>query len=756
MDELLEVFIEESQEILESLDQNLLKLEQFVDQANADPELVNQIFRSIHTLKGNSGLASADKIKELTHKMEFLLDNLRKNKISLTPTFVDLLFTGVDTVKVLLKEIATNTPEEVDVSDLLGRINQLLESGKPPVKKKSHLDLYKIPEEISRVLTEYEETRLLENIQKGVPIYEMLLNLKMTDLEPMMGSIFEKLNTWGEVITKIPISKPSPSNMLGETFDLQFRIIFACKMDLSAILQNLGTIKELQPDDYGVQTLLPSEIKNPESNVSGIDQPVALTALGSKLLAAEESRRSDVTLSSKAGIISSGKNEVTPSSPQASSTKPPGVEKEPPDSLGNTVRVDIKKLDNLMNIVGELVLAKARYQQMEARMELGHELRLLSDEFKKNNKFTAKKLEELREGILKVRMVPIGQLFSRFPRIVRDLTRTGEKKINLILEGEDTELDKAVIDEMGETLVHMVRNAVDHGIEPVSTRLAQGKPGEGTIVLNAYQEGSHITIEVEDDGAGINVEALTQKAVDRGLIEKGTQLTKSEMLSIMMSSGFSTAQTITDISGRGVGMDAVKNTISKLKGTIDFQTLPGLGTKFIIKLPLTLAIIQVLLVKVSDQTYAIPLTSVLESFKMTPDKIEIIDKQEVTQLRDIILPLLRLTEVFNLSTPNQNKTGIRDSMQDAKSKERRTSYSGTTLGSRTPEADSFYVVVIGLAEKKVGLIVDELLEQQEIVIKPLGTYLADTPGFAGATTLGDGRVVLILDVMGLIEFLNAR
>jgi len=710
MDELTEVFIEESKEILESLDQNLLKLEQFANQARPDPELVNQIFRSIHTLKGNSGLASADKIKDLTHKMEFLLDHLRKNKIALTDPFVDLMFRGVDTVKVLLKEISTGINQEVDISELLRQIDQLLEESSS-VEKKSELDLYKIPAEISRVLTEYEETRLLENLQKGVPIYEMLFNLKIADLERTVSDLLEKLNSWGEVIAKLPISTPS------KAFELRFKIIFACKLELSKILENLRDISELHPSDYRIQPLAPGEgIKGKEPEEGNRTDPPKAPAVPSSALPTPEVPKGPEQVARRSD------RSVAPTTPGP--TLPAG-EKESSDSLGNTVRIDIKKLDNLMNIVGELVLAKARYQQMEARIELEPGLRGLSEEFKKNNKFASKKLEDLREGILKVRMVPIGQLFSRFPRIVLDLTRATEKKVNLILKGEDTELDKAVIDEMGEPLVHMVRNAVDHGIEPGPVRLARGKPLEGTILLNAYQEGSHITIEVEDDGGGINMEALAQKAIDRGLIEKGTKLTKSEALSLMMSPGFSTAQTLTDISGRGVGMDAVKSAISRLKGTIDFQTAPGLGTKFIIKLPLTLAIIQVLLVKVADHTYAIPLTSVLESFKMTRDKIEVIDKQEVAQLRDIILPLMRLAEAFNLQAPERNKA-------------------------------SFYVVVIGLAEKKVGVIVDELLEQQEIVIKPLGRYLADTPGFAGATTLGDGRVVLILDVAGLIESLNAK
>jgi two-component system chemotaxis sensor kinase CheA len=329
-------------------------------------------------------------------------------------------------------------------------------------------------------------------------------------------------------------------------------------------------------------------------------------------------------------------------------------------------------------------------------------------------------------------MVQVSTLFNQFPRLVRDLAKTHNKQIRLVMKGRETELDKAVIDKMKGPLTHLIRNAGDHGLEEPKVRREKGKPEMGTITLRAYQEGSSIVIEVADDGAGMNVERIRQKAVENGLLEKGLKLSESEILNFIFHAGFSTAQRITDTSGRGVGMDAVKTEISKLKGIIDIQTTPNVGTKFIIKLPLTLAIIQVLLIRASNHTYAIPLSSVTESFELNPEEIEIVDGQEVTQLRSIVLPLLRLNHAFNIP---ENGNGT-----DPAAEERRRKF----------------VVVIALAEKKIGLVVDDLLGQQEIVIKPLGRYLLHTPGFAGATTLGNGRVVLILDVVSLIENLNKQ
>ncbi|MBD3304959.1 hypothetical protein GF339_01235 [candidate division KSB3 bacterium] len=725
IDELTEVFVEESQEIVENLNKEILELEKEVGTSTVNRELLNNIFRYVHTLKGNSGLAGADKLRDLAHKMESLLDRLRKDKIALSPFMVDILFEGIDRISSILQEIISGTDQGIVIDDLVQQLEEVLAgnvpqaseppSSSPPTEEPQQPPppspeppepvASQIPPDIHRILTTYEETRLTQNLQHGFRIYEAILNLSMDKFEQIVTEVIHSINTIGEVIAKAPSSKTLPG------YDLQVRLIFASLASLDEVTQTVHALPILADQHCALRLLIDSA--HPAASPA---QPAAnqVSPEPSPAPAPEATSAAERPAQSP-----------PPPKDRAPAPTKSAVPKDFSDQSGNTVRVDIKKLDNLMNIVGELVLAKARYMQFESELEGITAYKILYDNLKRNNKVTSKKLEDLREAILQVRMVQIGSLFNRFPRIVRDLAKNHQKQIQLVLEGQETELDKAVVDEMGDPLIHLIRNAVGHGIEDPVTRRQAGKPETGTITLRAYQEGSYIVIEIQDDGAGMHLNRIRNKALEAGLIEKGAKLSDNELLNFIFHPGFSTAKTVTDTSGRGVGMDVVKLTISNLKGIIDIQTTPGVGTKFIVKLPLTLAIIQVLLVKVSHHTYAIPLSSVTESFRLHPEEIEIVDGQEVTQLRHLVLPLFRIKQAFGLDNENHTK----------------------------PPSTSF-VVVIGLAEKKIGLVVDELLEQQEIVIKPLGRYLSQTPGFAGATTLGDGRVVLILDIIGLIEQLN--
>jgi len=771
IDELTEVFVEESQEIVENLNKDVLELEKSVGNADVNRELINNIFRYVHTLKGNSGLAGADKLRDLAHKMESLLDRLRKEKMPMTQSMVDILFAGIDRIGAILQEVISGTDQGVVIADLIDKLDIVL-SGKdteggaetpiavpapkqlkplmpPTTTPSSHQaaspaptpkavilpenrSLVAIPEEIRRVLTEYEENRLVENITQKCSIYQVILNLLMEGFEQIVNAVIEQLNSTSEVIAKVPSSKRLPG------FDLQVRIIFASMLPEKALTASLGGLKGLE--NFSMSLLIAPQGASGKSDISlpakvaepRREQPAAPTT---KAPATPEKSSPSVEPARAAESVKK------PIETPAKSTAPaPSQAKDfSGDQVGgNMVRVDIKKLDNLMNIVGELVLSKARYLQFETELESVTGYKTLRDNLKKNNKSTAKKLEDLREAILQVRMVQIGTLFSRFPRIVRDMGKDEGKHIQLVREGEETELDKAVVDEMGEPLIHLVRNAGGHGIEDPETRKKSGKPEVGTITLRAYQEGSYIVIEIQDDGRGIDVNVLREKAIDMNLMERGAKLSDNEILNFIFYPGFSTAKKVTNTSGRGVGMDSVKEAITRLKGIIDIHTELTVGTKFIVKLPLTLAIIQVLLIRVAHHTYAIPLSTVTESFKLLPEKIEVIDNQEVTQLRDTVLPLLRLREAFGLESESEHFP------------------SSSTQELGEDGQIRHFVVVIGLADRRIGLIVDELLEQQEIVIKPLGRYLAKTPGFAGATTLGNGRVVLILDVVGLIQSLNAK
>jgi len=752
IDELTEVFVEESQEIVENLNKDVLELEQYVDNPTLDRELINNIFRYVHTLKGNSGLAGSDKLRDLAHKLESLLDKLRKDKIILSGEIVDILFEGIDRIRSILQEIMEGADHGVIVDDLIQKLENILtgraeetrktdlsethakkeeKPKKPPITQPStpsEGDQYSIPDDIKRILTEYEENRLVENLHNKLKIYELVLNLMMEGFDRIVTTVISTINTTGgEVIAKVPSSKTLPN------YELQVRIIFASSASIQKLTESLVSFAALVPHDFSIKQLI-----KPDQKTTPPEEPI------------RPPKPTPFVKPPKpkpAKMQQAVRKEKVPTPPIARQKLVPEERPEKPakdliETTGNTVKVDIKKLDNLMNIVGELVLAKARYVQFESELDGISAYKVLRENFKRNNKFTSKKLEDLREGILQVRMVQVGSLFNRVPRIVRDLAKKHNKQIRLVLEGRETELDKAVIDKMGDPLVHLIKNAFDHGIEDPQTRHEKGKPDVGIITLRAYQEGSHIVIEIEDDGAGINVELIREKAIEKGLTERGAKLSESEILNFIFHPGFSTAKAVTDTSGRGVGMDVVKLEITRLKGIIETQTSLGVGTKFIIKLPLTLAIIQVLLIKINTNTYAIPLSSVTESFKLDTLKIEIIDGQEVTQLRDVVLPLLRIDDTFrNRDEESQTESISPEDVSD---------------GKDTQAEKHKFVVVIGLAEKKIGLIVDGLLGQQEIVIKPLGRYLLSTPGFAGATTLGDGRVVLILDVVRLIESLNTK
>ncbi len=766
IDELTEVFVEESQEIVENLNKDVLELEKYVGDPALNRELLNNIFRYVHTLKGNSGLAGADKLRDLAHKLESLLDRLRKEKLEVTSAMVDILFAGIDRIGSILQEVISGSDQGVVVDDIIQNVEAIL-TGRPvdtqsseplksvrseeeaaaipPPAPPSHpsepVDVPGVPAEIKRVLTEYEETRLQKNISSEKKIYEVVLNLIMEGFDQVVTTVIQHLNLFGEVIAKVPSSKTLPG------YDLQVRIIFASSHAITQLAESIQTVEALKDQSVALKLLYDPKATGSPTVVDLVVPPVRNRIPEPEREEREPdeqttaSPKSPMPVPARSATAATGKARLKPQkNEQVEDSGKPSASKDFAES-GNTVRVDIKKLDNLMNIVGELVLSKARYLQFESELEGLSELKALRENLKKNNKSTSKKLEDLREAILQVRMVQIGTLFKRYPRIVRDEAKKHEKQIRLVLEGEETELDKAVVDEMGDPLIHFIRNSIDHGIEDLDTRKKYGKPETGTIKLRAYQEGSYIVIEIQDDGAGIDVKRVREKAIEAGLMEKGAKLSQNDILNFIFHPGFSTARTVTDTSGRGVGMDVVKSTISRLKGIIDIQTVLHFGTKFIVKLPLTLAIIQVLLIKIKHHTYAIPLSSVTESFKLNPEKIEIIDGQEVTQLRNLVLPLLRLKEAFGLQQEKERQ---------------QVSSANLDHGDNGFSQERSFVVVIGLAEKKIGVIVDELLGQQEIVIKPLGRYLINTPGFAGATTLGDGRIVLILDVVGLIESLNAK
>ena len=590
--ELLETFLAETTELLEKLDNDLVTLEK----TSGDPELLNRIFRSIHTVKGASSFLGFDQLVKVTHKTEDVLNRLRKNELRITPEIMDVILEAADLVKTLVNDIKSDEIKERDIENTVVKLLPLL----------------------------------AEN----------------TDVASS-GQSTSQTPAWE---TMPPQSIISPVS--GES-----------------------TPPQSSTTDNETKTISPSKTTNGETQ----EKTVGLAK----------------TDGGKIGELSDN----------------------------TTVRVDIKRLDDLMNQVGELVLERNRMIQINQS--------LLQDvsgkiDFKEEFEKLAKRMDfitsELQAQVLKIRMLPVEKVFKKFPRIVRNMARDSGKEIDLQIFGEETELDRSVVDEIGDPLIHLIRNSVDHGLKLPEKRIAAGKPRVGVLTLSAMHEGNQIVISIKDDGSGIDTEKVSRKALEKALVteEQLAVMSHQELLELIFLPGLSTKDKASDLSGRGVGMDVVKTNIKKLNGLVEIKSEEGQGSEFILRLPLTLAIIQSLLVEVEGEIYSIPLSSVLETLRVDQSQLHMVGSQEVLKLRDIVLPLIRLENVFKVKKQDE-------------------------------QSDFCYVVVVGSVEKRIGLVVTRLVGQQEIAIKSLGNYLADVPGISGSTILGDGRVALIIDPAALLE-----
>ena len=591
--ELLDGFLAETTELLEKLDDDLITLEKSSD----DTDLMNRIFRSIHTIKGASSFLGFDLLVKVTHKTEDVLNRLRKGELVVTPDIMDVILEATDLVKLLVSDIKAGDIQERETE---GTINKLLP-----------------------FLTE-----------------------AATAPKPAAAA---------EATTEQPPVTPPPASA-----------------DSSAPAETAT----------GPTPTAPAAAPLP------VPKPTADAA------------------------------------PKKAPAPPKPADGKGDDLSDNTtVRVDVKRLDDLMNQVGELVLERNRMIQINQDLQQNDADRPdFHEEFGKLTKRMSFVTSELQMQVLKMRMIPVEKVFKKFPRIVRSMSRDLGKEVDLQIVGEETELDRSVVDEIGDPLIHLIRNAMDHGLETPEERLAAGKSRCGTLVLAAVHEGNQIIISMKDDGRGIDTERVGRKAIEKGLIteEQFAAMGQREVFDLLFLPGFSTKEKATDLSGRGVGMDVVKTNIKKLNGLIEIKSTKGLGSEFILRLPLTLAIIQSLLVEVEGEIYSIPLSSVLETLRVDQRQFHLIGGQEVLKLRDIVLPLIRLQKIFNVQ--------------------------------QRGEVDNFcYVVVVGAAEKRMGLVVTRLVGQQEVAIKSLGNYLANIPGIAGSTILGDGRVALIIDPVAMSE-----
>ncbi|HXG57739.1 MAG TPA: chemotaxis protein CheA [Thermoanaerobaculia bacterium] len=651
-------FTSEAEELLDTLSRDLVEFE--AQGKDVRPEVINKIFREVHSLKGLAGMLGFTEISELSHNLEDMLDRLRMGKIAINAELIDLLYDSVDSLNRLVIAINDSSLAGlVDITGLVRRIHHVVTEQQPQRLDDPFAELT-LDEQTRKSLTEYEEHRLRENVKSGKQILSIEVTFDFADFDERLRVLTTSLNASGEVISTLPAIDTSGGN------GIAFRLLYGSTLDEAA-----------------VAAIAPDARISSLRKASAPARPAEVRAATAQEPAAED----DLSLR----------------------------------SLSQTVRVDIGKLDHVMNIVGELIIEKTQLEALTRSADV-QQVRMLSHELTKVSRNLDRKLNELQKSVIETRMVPVGQIYSKLSRTVRKVARELNKEIELVLRGEDTELDKMMVEELTDPLMHIIRNALDHGIEPPEERLAAGKPAEGRVTLLAYQQGNSVVLDVKDDGRGIDPERVRQVAIKRGLIGEKETVDAVRAHELIFAPGFSTAATVSEISGRGVGLDVVKKNIQELKGTIDVISTPGEGTTFRIMLPITLAIIQALIVDAGGEKFAIPLTSVEESLRIYSRDIRTVERREVFTLRDFTLPLLRLADAFHL--PDE-----RDHGPDTK----------------------WFVVVTRAGEKVVGILVDSLVRQQEIVIKSIGERLKSTPGIAGATEIGEGEIVLVIDIGSLID-----
>lgn len=699
----MDMFLDESHEHLQSLNDGLLGLE---DNAE-DLSILNEIFRNAHTLKGMSATMGYNKIAELTHEMEDVLDMLRKEQLKVTGDIIDTLFKCIDSLEQMINNVANGDPEDlIDVSDLVAKLTAIMRGEKAPAAEAS-TPAPAAPADTSTPapiaadngipveLSDTEKNVITEATKKGMHGIYLKVTLAESCLLKSARSymVMNALEELGEVIRTIPPAE----DLEQEAFERSFEVIL------------ITASEEEQIHDAVVGI---SEIETAETQIINLGAPSAPAPTPKPAVEQKSASTAPATAPAPAAAPKSSAPANKPAAP-ASSSAPANAAAQKKSHAGQSVRVDIEKLDTLMNLMGELVINKVRLEQIGQT----HRLSELTETLEQMDRVTT----DLQNIVMKVRMVPVSQVFNRFPRMVRDVTKELNKEINLTIEGEDTELDRTVIDEIGDPIMHLLRNSLDHGIEMPDEREAKGKPRIGEVGLIARHEGNNVVIMVTDDGKGIDADIIRHKAVEKGLYtqEEVDAMDDADAVRIVFLPGFSTAEKISDISGRGVGMDVVKSKIESLSGQVDVETRINEGSIFKIKLPLTLAIIQAMLVQVQAEMYAIPLASIDSTLSIQPSDISTVQNNEVIVLRGEIIPIIRMEE--SLMVPH-----VKDTKE-------------------------LFVVVVHAGDSKAGIVVDKLIGQQEIVIKTLGNLFMGLKMFSGATVLGDGRVALILDVATMLN-----
>lgn len=708
----LDIFIEESKEHLQALNEQVLILEKEPD--NADT--INEIFRAAHSLKGMSGTMGYKKIQELTHHMENVFSEIRTGNMVVTEELVDVIFQGVDSLESSIDNvIETGDEGDIDSKDIVKTLDSILEKGKKGATKASSsskpftkaetnsqqgIDEYILEDELEEEYKhkdlkyeEFEINAIAKAEEKGLNVFGITIYLAESCLLKAARAfmVYKSLGRIGEVIK----SDPSVPDIEDEKFDFDFSMVFITKSNIDDIVAVLERISEIET--VAIEEITSDKIKD-KQKISSISFNIESFDLDE-----------DAVLSrgAKSSPASNTKSQMSSSAQKSRKSK---------GATSRSVRVDIEKLDELMNLVSELIISK------NGLVSLGN--RSIKDkllDFNEQIEYLERVTTNIHESVMKVRMVPLENIFNRFPRMVRDLSKKLNKKIDLNISGEETELDRTVIDEIGDPLMHLIRNAADHGIETNEERIKLGKEAKGTINLLAYQEGNNVVIEVSDDGSGIDIEGVRNKAIEKGLFtkEQAATLKDEEIIDLLFQPSFSTSDQITDVSGRGVGLDVVRTNIQALSGVVEAKSYAGKGTKFIVKLPLTLAIMQALMISIGSEEYAIPISNVNSVEDILVSDLKQVQNQQVITLRGQVIPIIFLDEVIKL--------------------EEEVTYD-----------EELTVVIIYKGDKKIGIVINELIGQQEIVVKSIGKYINNDKIIGGATILGNGEVALILELNSLL------
>ena len=782
-EELLKDFFTEAEQQVENLESNILVIEN--DPTNH--EAIDEIFRAAHTLKGGSATVEMTELSTFTHAVEDVLDEIRSDRVQVTEPVVDVLLSSIDTIKAMLESRANGSVYQDDVTPLLERLRAFIpEKADKKAKKSAPVQAAPAPAPAPvqaapqapaqsggevPVLSDDEYAELSQVCEEGQKLWCVTVAFDESNPMNSVGGIqvFAALKACGSVLKTVPD--------FDALYEDEFYPIVKYYLASNSSSEDIEDVAFLS--DVTLST--DAQVVEPESAVKSKPavSPVQSAPVQAAPVQSAPEPVETVVQKEEVQAPAASETEVKPQETKKTEAKAPA--KGAPATgthiqQGSVLRVDSKRIDYLLNLVSETVITKAAFNQTASQMsdiqvqfqaidaayrekirrmfeqlpqyleeiqtgvsikeiktnitqEFGDvvnyfdtfesQLKNLSVKFRSSTQNLGRIAGELQEGVMKIRMVPINQIFSRFPRVVRDLQRDLNKKVNLVIEGEDTELDKTVIDDLLDPVMHCVRNSVDHGIETPEVRAAAGKPEEGTLLLKASNEGNQIIIDIADDGAGINVEKVKQKAISKGLIHPNKIISDQEAYQLIFMPGFSTADKISNVSGRGVGLDVVKTMIEKLNGTVSVTSEAGKGTKFSIRLPLTLAIIQGLLVRVGKEVYSIPIASVIESQRVKTEDISTIDNYEVLNVRNEVISILRLSRLFNIK--------------------------------ETTQSDYSFVVIVGSEEKKIGVMVDSLIGEEDVVIKPLRDQFTNSPGIAGASVLGDGSVSLIIDVRQLLE-----